>query len=1160
MIGILRIALLTLSIVVIQATWTLAGTTGSIEGKVSDQNGNGLAGAKVTAASQAQHQTATTGTNGFYAILNLSPDTYSVTASKDGYDTATVYGTTVVADQATATDIKLRQTVKTLGHVTTTATSSVVSKTVTGDLYAVNAASIAKAQGASGGAETLYSQNSIVGTLPGVNRYAVGSGPGYGGQGQISMRGGSPDQVGYELDGIPLNRGFDFYNGTSFNTNGLASLEVYTGGAPADAGRAMSGYVNEVIQRGRYPGGADFTAVIGSPLYNHTVQADVYGATPDNHFSYYVSTLASNNYVNFGDRSNLANTSYTVPAGDPGCGGFNYGFDYFGIAHGVPHVTAGGAPLNCAVPVTLNQPASQAAYASTPYNALRDTAANLHWTFVHNGLNDDLQGLYVIGTTDSTPFGMYGTYGADPSQTTEFETGTTVAPNGIIEWPTGAFYKGAVGQPYSRSLLTPLTWPTSGGSVTNCPATGGVNGATGLPFCGGEMPSNFQDNQTTQYAIEKVAYTHSLTQSSFLRVYGYQMYSAWTLNQPINGFVGFSFYQLHDNATGAGLNYQNQINQQNLLKLTGDWSRDLTLRYNYAPQTVSGPTCASGGAAAPCGPGTTLTSVGIPFSTWNNVTPLDWDGILQDTFRPNDKMQFDVGLRWDEFGYQLMPQQITGRDGLAYLSEEVDGICLAGFNYSASDPKVLGPNGNQNCSQLLLPGAAQNPAGLAKVAPGGFAWSNPPSFNSYTALSPRFGATFNVDPRDVVRFSVGRYVQAANSAFQQYTRNPAFGPGAGTTLLNNFMTGLGFGAYHDILPEDSTNYDLSFEHEFNGGYSAKITPYYRDTRNQILSIPFNPASPSFVTGDNFGNAHISGFEFTLQRPVAAASGIGGTMNATFTNSKIRFNVPRGGTTSFINVMNGTSAASCSTPITLANGTVGLPNTGICGYNNAYGTNYAMLDPNGYYAPSFVMAPTSMTPSYDIAWNINFTPEIKEMGFDVLVPFAYVSGNPYGDALQFPDPHCPNTAGGTPVPSNANTGCIAVPAGRSYYGGNGPDPYTGTFDAPGSLKGPSWWTLGLAVSHDIGHNLKASILGTNLVAGVHNQGYPWEQPTQQNNVSYADNSFYSALPLGAFTGILGPGANIGPNPANGYYGNNYYPYSPAGALPYRDWVFSLSMKM
>ena len=93
----LRIGLLTLLVLVCQATWTLAGTTGSISGKVTDQNGNGLAGAKVTASSPGQSLSVTSGSNGFYSILNLSPDTYSVTTSKDGYDTATVYGVTEVA-------------------------------------------------------------------------------------------------------------------------------------------------------------------------------------------------------------------------------------------------------------------------------------------------------------------------------------------------------------------------------------------------------------------------------------------------------------------------------------------------------------------------------------------------------------------------------------------------------------------------------------------------------------------------------------------------------------------------------------------------------------------------------------------------------------------------------------------------------------------------------------------------------------------------------------------------------------------------------------------------------------------------------------------------------------------------------------------------------
>ncbi len=1095
--GVLRTALAIVAVLLVQGTWALAGTTGSIAGKVTDQNGNNVAAVRVTASSPSQSQSSTTGSNGFYSMLGLSPDTYSVTGSKDGYDTSTVYGITVTADQVTNADFKLHATVKTIGHITTTATASVVSKTVTGDLYAVNGQAINNYQGSQGGAETLYSQNGVVGSLPGVVRQ-VGSGAGYNGQGTLSLRGGSFDQVGYELDGVPLNRGFDFYNGTTFMTNGLASLQVYTGGAPADAGRAMSGYINEVIQRGKYPGGADFTGVMGSPLFNHTMQADIYGGTPDDHFTYYVSTLATNSFNNFGNRSNLANTSYTVPANDPGCGQFNK----------TGSVAAGGPPLNCSVANSLNTPVSLGAYGSFPFSAARDTATNLHWSFGHGALNDDLQALYVVGTGLQAPYGQYGVSTADPFQVSEIQG--EIGPGGTLIWPVGSFYRGFAGQPYNAALNETLTWPTSYGSV------------------GGPIPPTYTDSNSQQYSIEKLAYTRALTQNSFLRILGYQMYSAWNIDQAINFFVGGTFYQLHDNASGTGFDYENQLNQQNLLKFEGDWSRDLTLRYNYAnyPALASGPlTCAAGGAAAPCGPGTMVTSVPAPFSTFNNVNPIDWDGVLSDAFKPNDRLLFNLGLRYDIFGYQLMPMTINGANGIAHLAETQDGICLNGFNYSPSDPKTIGPGGNENCFGLLPT--------TGRDAPGAFNWQDAPPSLYFRTLSPRFGLTFTTDPRDVIRFSVGRYVQGPNSAFEQYRAAPQWGLAQTVGLLNSFYDGLGFGVVHYIQPEDSTNYDLSFEHEFDGGLSVKLTPYYRNTRNQVLTIPFDPQMPSFVTGDNFGAAHIRGAEFLLAKNVTGQTGIGGTLSATYTDSKIRFEKVNG--TSFIDVQNGLDAAGQCT------------GTGICGYNRAYNTNYPLLDPSGYYSPSFVQSPTAYTPSYDVRLVINLTLDARTAGFDFLPTLNYQSGNPYGDPLQFPDPHC--AAAATP-------GCIPVPTGinprtgvaYAYYGGNGPDPYTGTFDGPGSLKGPSWWSLNLAIAHDIGHNLKATILGTNLVAGVHNQGYPWEFPTSQQNISYTDNGFYSALPLGL--GATG----------TKYYGSNYYPYDPAGTLPYRDWVFSVSAKL
>jgi len=148
------------------------------------------------------------------------------TASASGSATdQSSHGTATVADS----NITMPTTTKATG-VTATPTSPAVNKVVTGDVYTVDAAALNRAFGSSGGAETLFSQNIVAGLVPGIVRFAIGSGPGYGGQGQLSMRGGTPDQIGYLIDGVPVNRGFDFYNPTSFNVNGIESLQISTGG------------------------------------------------------------------------------------------------------------------------------------------------------------------------------------------------------------------------------------------------------------------------------------------------------------------------------------------------------------------------------------------------------------------------------------------------------------------------------------------------------------------------------------------------------------------------------------------------------------------------------------------------------------------------------------------------------------------------------------------------------------------------------------------------------------------------------------------------------------------------------------------------------------------------------------------------------------------
>ena len=1088
--GLLRLAVLALLVIAFQGTWALAGTTGSIQGYVTDSDGHAIAGASVTATSPTQTGHSVTDSKGFYTLLNLSPDTYAITATKDGYDSTTLNGVTVQADQATRGDISLRASAKVIGHVTATAQTSVVSKTVTGDLYAVNSQAINNYQGSSGGAETLYSQNGVVGSLPGVVR-TVGSGAGYFGQGTLSVRGGAYDQVGFELDGVPLNRGFDFYNATSFLTNGLASLEVYTGGEPADAGRAMSGYINQVIRRGSYPGGADFTAVAGSPSFNHTLQMDVYGATPDNHFSYYVSTLALNFANAFNNQTNDQGLSLSIPANDAGCQDFTTIQKVFGAT-----------PINCGVANTLGAPLSQGTYGSNMYADERDTVANLNWSLAHNGLNDDLQALYVVGYTVTPGYDQYSGSNVDPALFCE-EMSCQFGPGNQPDWPSGTLYAGGVNKAYNGNFTT-LTWPSSYGST-------------------GPIPSSYSDNQTTQYNIEKLGYTRALSNTSFLRLYAYGSYSFWTLNQATEGIVGGTFYQLHDNDTGLTLNYQNQLNSSNQLSFDADYSKDLTLRYNYGNyfnqqrttgEPGGGVLCyAVGTTLTPsnmtgCTPGATVALVRGPYAYWSSTTPIFSDLALSDAYRPTDKWTFNVGARLDSFKFGLMPLQITGANGLAELAQNQFGICLHGYAYGASEPC--------NAWDSALGGVD---------APGKANWSNVSGDLTFNDFSPRFGATYAASSHDVIRASVGRYVQPPDSAFEEYQSAPVWGAGDTVAVLNRYYDGLGFLAVHNVQPEDSTNYDLSFEHDFNGGLSAKVTPFYRDTRGQILNLPVNPAQPSFVTGYNFGVAHISGSEFLVSKNRLGDNGLSGTFSATYTNAKIRFEKAADGL-SFIDTMNGVLPNGQCPPASQN------PITGICGYNFQHGTHYALLDPNGYYYPSYTQSPFTTSQSYTVPFVFTLSLDERTHGFDFSPVFNYQSGNPYGDPGLFPDP----------------TGKALV----------GPDPYTNTFDAPGSLKGPSWLTMNFSVSHDLGQNSKASILVTNVFTSIHNHGYPWELPTGDGAIAYSDNFFYGLIPLG-YPALSGPFAN------NKYLGDNYYPYSPGnvtqpGIIPAREYVFSISTKI
>ncbi|HYK54747.1 MAG TPA: carboxypeptidase-like regulatory domain-containing protein, partial [Candidatus Eremiobacteraceae bacterium] len=139
----LRIGLIALLVVIVQATRVLAGTTGVISGTVLLSNGTGLADAKVSATSPSQTINTTTDANGHFSFVSLIPDTYTVSVSKDGYDSVSQPGVTVLSDATQIVRLHTEAIAKVIGHVTATSQGLVKAGT-TSDVYSVNSATQAK--------------------------------------------------------------------------------------------------------------------------------------------------------------------------------------------------------------------------------------------------------------------------------------------------------------------------------------------------------------------------------------------------------------------------------------------------------------------------------------------------------------------------------------------------------------------------------------------------------------------------------------------------------------------------------------------------------------------------------------------------------------------------------------------------------------------------------------------------------------------------------------------------------------------------------------------------------------------------------------------------------------------------------------------------------
>ena len=596
-----------------------AGTTGSVTGLVTSASGAPVSDARVVAVSPSQTATVTTDASGRFALLSLAPETFTITISKQGFETDSLTGISVFADQVQTLRVTLTPSLHTIAHVTARSSMDLVKSGTTSDVYSVNA-TVTQAAAGIGGGGNLNNAYSAIAAVPGT--FVP---PNQQGWAQVVyIRGGNYDQIGYEFDGVPVNRSFDNYPGGTAGTLGQQELQVYAGGGTAgESATGLAGFINQVIKSGTYPGYATVSGGIGTPTYYHNLQVEVGGATPDRLFSYYVGIGGYNQdfrYLNQFNGSNLGdvwgypaiafntanlpfagvypNCDYSPPAGSGWYDGPNPSpvynpFGYQGLPGSIP------LPVNLERQGGLGKNPGCYATITPAYNAFgvsnladRENVVNLHFGIPHrnDAGRDDVQVLYNVTTLQTAFYSSLNDLGPNVitqlSQVIYGKTVPEVWPD-FVTWPSGTHF----GQSPNSLAAVPYFAPSSPDHrCANIDPYGFYQGTIAGQCAAGTfsaVPPDNRDSYWNNASIFKLQYQHNMGSNAYFRVYGYSFYSDWlqtsalSYGTPFYGFGALSYdYELESHTRGLSFTFADQFSSQHLLTLDANYTTASTNRYN----------------------------------------------------------------------------------------------------------------------------------------------------------------------------------------------------------------------------------------------------------------------------------------------------------------------------------------------------------------------------------------------------------------------------------------------------------------------------------------------------------------------------------------------------------------------------------------------------
>jgi len=208
-----------------------AGTVGKISGKVTDsENGAPLPGVNVMI--EGTNIGAATDAEGFFVIINVPPGNYTMKFSMIGYAEYKVENVRVIIDQTTTINAALKQEVIGGEEVVVVAERPVVQKDISNSQMSIVPATI----------EALPVENvqQVLTLQAGIEKDRQG----------IRVRGGSPSQTIFMVDGLSMNDERANIPYTAVSLSSIQEIQIQTGGFNAEYGNIRSGLVNVVTREG----------------------------------------------------------------------------------------------------------------------------------------------------------------------------------------------------------------------------------------------------------------------------------------------------------------------------------------------------------------------------------------------------------------------------------------------------------------------------------------------------------------------------------------------------------------------------------------------------------------------------------------------------------------------------------------------------------------------------------------------------------------------------------------------------------------------------------------------------------------------------------------------------------------------------------------------